>query len=737
MPAKVFSRVAYTFRLPGPLAADPTARMLNVLLWVLTGWFGIWGVILLPFHFRDRFWSMQNQIVTDAALIIALVLLRRGRFRAASLTYLGSIWFFATHVMALNGGIRSPVQALYVTLPISAAWLLGYEAAFWTSAACMSCALVFALLELAGVNLPRNIPGTPIGAWVVFGMACLIGALPVAQILRDLRDALTRSRRAEDKSRRTLERLETEIDEHKRTEQALRESEERFRITADTAPVMILARDANQNATFFNKVWLDFTGRSLEQELGTGWTEGVHPGELESHMGDLTAAYAERREYHLQFRLQRADGEYRLLLCHGVPRFELDRNFDGYIASCIDITDLKRSQEETLARQKLESLGVLAGGIAHDFNNLLGSISAQSEVLMEELRDPSSRERVSKIESVAAKAAEIVRQLMVYAGHESEAFDEVDLAALVREMLPLMDVSASKNATFDVHLPDGLPIIRANVTQIRQVLLNLVTNASDALGGMEGVITIALTELHSEEWSGGESLRPLAGHCLRLDISDTGCGMTDQIRTGIFDPFFSTKGAGRGLGLAAVQGIVRGHGGNISVVSTPGRGSRFEIYLPCATELELVPGGRRVLTSMNSAEIFKGTVLMIEDEEMLRQGVSRILRAKGVHVLEAGDGRDAVELFRSHADQIDVALLDVTLTGLSGREVLSRLREIRPPVKVIITSAYGRDQALTMVNAEPSQPYIRKPYRVNELLDLIRETCLNEPGDRSAQQASS
>jgi PAS domain S-box-containing protein len=565
-------------------------------------------------------------------------------------------------------------------------------------------------------------------------MACLIGAFPVAQILRDLRLALNRSRQAEEDSQTAMHRLRTEIDEHKRTEQALRESEERFRITADTAPVMLLARDANQNATFFNKVWLDFTGRSLEQELDKGWTEGVHPDDLTSYLADLSAAHAERREYHLQFRLRRADGEYRLLLCHGVPRFELDRTFDGYIASCIDLTDLKRNEEEAMARQKWESLGVLASGIAHDFNNLLGSISAQSELLVEELQDSPSRKRISMIESVAARASEIVRQLMIYAGQENASLELVDLAAVVREMLPLMQVSVSKTAAFDVHLPDGLPMIRANVAQIRQVLLNLLTNASEALGGKEGIITVRLTEIGTRQAFGDQIVRAPVGHYLRLDVSDTGCGMTDQVRAGIFDPFFTTKGAGRGLGLSAVQGIVRSHGGDISVVSSLGRGSRFEIFLPCADKLDIkVPAERGTPVSLNSAEGFTGTILVIEDEEPLRRAVAKLLRAKGARVLEAGDGRAAVELSRNYLSEIDVAVLDATLPGLSGREVLEKLREVRPTLKVIVTSAYGRDQALATVNGELTQPYIRKPYRVNELLDLIRKTCQHIVGVEAGQ----
>ena len=449
--------VADTLRLRGPLAEDPTARMLNILLLALTAWWGTWTAVLLPFHWSDVFWSMQNEIVTLVALVTALTFLRRGRFRAASMSYLAGIWFFATHIMALNGGIRSTVQVLYVTLPISAAWLLGYEAAFWISGVCMFCTLVFAVLELAGVNLPRKIPGTPLGAWAVFGLACLIGAVPVAQILRDLRLALTKSRRAEEESQRTMLQLETEIAEHKRTLLALGESEERFRITADTAPVMILVRDANQNTTFFNKVWLDFTGRSLEQELGKGWTEEVHPDDLDGYLAYLSAAYAEQKEYRLQFRLRRKDGEFRLIMCHGVPRFKLDRTFDGFIASAIDITDLKRSQEELAARQKLESLGVLASGIAHDFNNLLGGVLAQAELGLQQLAAGSNPEHeLMAIRGVSLRGSEIVRELMIYAGKETSNLELVDVSQIASEMLELLKVTISKHAVLEVDLEKHL-----------------------------------------------------------------------------------------------------------------------------------------------------------------------------------------------------------------------------------------------------------------------------------------
>jgi PAS domain S-box-containing protein len=517
--------------------------------------------------------------------------------------------------------------------------------------------------------------------------------------------------------REAVDELQQEIAERRRTEKALRESEERFRNMANTAPVMLAVADADRSATFFNKSWLDFTGRTLDQELGDGWTVSVHPDDIESCLDRLSSVYATQSECRMEYRLRRADGEYRNLLCKGVPRFEREGAFAGYIASMVDITDLKRSQEAAVARQKLESLGVLAGGIAHDFNNLLGSIMADSELLLSELEEGSpALEDVERIGAVALRAAGIVRQLMVYAGQESGAFEQLDLGALIREMLEFMKVSISKKATLEIDLPDCIPTIPANPAQMRQVVMNLIANASEALRDREGVISVSLAHL---------------GDCLRLKVSDTGCGMTNEVQAGIFDPFFTTKGPGRGLGLASVQGIVRGHGGAISVVSAPGSGSRFEIRLPCPTRTEREPDSKAVPAVVAAPATFVRTVLLIDDEDTLRLAIAKMLRRSGFSVFETGDGRAAIALFKARWAEIDIVLLDVTLAGISGREVLEALRNINPQAKVILTTAYGRDLAMATTGGDPSLLYLRKPYRIGDLAELLRETRLPALSDRA------
>jgi PAS domain S-box-containing protein len=381
------------------------------------------------------------------------------------------------------------------------------------------------------------------------------------------------------------------------------------------------------------------------------------------------------------------------------------------VGACVDITDFRRSQEDALARQKLESLGVLAAGIAHDFNNLLGTILAEAELAEAELASGSAADQpLRSIKVVSTRAGEIVRELMVFAGQDEASFGPVDLARLVEEMLELLKVSIAKHATMEVDLPRHLPPIRANAVQIRQVVMNLITNASEALGENEGMISIGIAKVDGQE----------RNPSLRLTVSDTGMGMTPEVLSRIFDPFFTTKFAGRGLGLAAVQGIIRGHGGSIDVNSLPGQGSRFEILLPC--HQQAIEDVRPTLNSQSENDNSTGTVLVVEDEQVLRSAVANMLRKSGFVVIEAGDGIAGARLFQDHAASIDVTLLDMTLPGIPGQEVLQAIRRAQPDARVILTSAYSLDALRTPAGGS-AWGFIRKPYRIAELTGLLREAC--------------
>jgi PAS domain S-box-containing protein len=376
------------------------------------------------------------------------------------------------------------------------------------------------------------------------------------------------------------------VEQQRKTERALRESEERFRVMADTAPVMIWISGVDGGANFFNKGWLNFTGTTLSEETGYGWAKCVHPDHRNACEAGYSAAFDGRRDWHTEYQLRRADGEYRWVLCSGGPRFAQGGVFEGYIVSCFDITDFKSAQESALSRQKLESLGMLAAGIAHDFNNLLGSIHAEAELAEVELAEGSrSDKEIQAIKRISMRASEIVRQLMIYSGHDKPDFELLDVSKVVGEMLELLNVSTPKNATLKIDLAQDLPAVMANGPQIRQVVMNLVINASDALAKRSGEIRVSasLATIGTNfVLRNGTSLPQ--GQYVVLGVSDTGAGMSKEAQRRIFDPFFTTKVAGRGLGLAVVHGIVGAHHGVIDLVSAPGEGTMFHIYLPCTRQ---------------------------------------------------------------------------------------------------------------------------------------------------------
>jgi PAS domain S-box-containing protein len=391
-----------------------------------------------------------------------------------------------------------------------------------------------------------------------------------------------------------------------------------------------------------------------------------------------------------------------------------DGNSQGIIR---DITERKRVHQEALARHKLESMGLLAGGIAHDFNNLLGSILTTSELVLSDLpEDSPAVDEVRAIQRVADRGAGIVRQMMSYAGQNDPAFESVDLGPLIKEMIDLVKVSISKNAVLKVDLPEDLPAVWANAAQIRQVVMNLVINASEALGENGGRISVAAEPVFSGPGCDG----------VRLKVTDTGCGITDEIRSKMFDPFFTTKFAGRGLGLAVVQGIVRSHGGVLEVTSAPGEGCRIEILLPRAAGVERASGRSPQLQTDGAA--LPGTILVIEDEDALRHAVSQMLRKRDLKVVEVGEGQSALEAFEANPSSFDVVFVDMTLPGMPSREVLAQLRRIRPDLKVIITSAYGKDVALSIMGELQPWLYIRKPYQFTDLVELLSKICSEHKG---------
>jgi PAS domain S-box-containing protein len=520
--------------------------------------------------------------------------------------------------------------------------------------------------------------------------------------------------------------LSAALRERKRTEAGLRQSEARFRSLADSAPVMIVASSPDGRASFFNRTWLDFTGRTIEQELGYGWLDNVHVNDQGQTRLQYEQSLASRGNCRIEYRLRRSDGEYRHVICNGVPRFEPDGTFGGYIASCVDLTEIRNAQEEARERQNLESLGVLSGGIAHDFNNLLGGTLALAELAETKLAEggPASDE-LRKIREIATRGSEIVRQLMIYAGKESAALEPVDITSLVGEMLELLKVAVSKHAVLKTSLAQSLPPIRADAVQIRQLVMNLVTNASEAIGDRDGVIRVATDRLARGAGSNQlEAAKNLPeGEYVCLEVSDNGCGMTPETQRKAFDPFFTTKFAGRGMGLAVVQRIVRRLGGAIHVVSSPEDGSTVQILLPCVRDTARVNGGYGTVERQERQPQTLGniSILVVEDEPALLLALSKLLQRRGCLVIQASDGSSALELIRMFAGHLDAMLLDITLPGASAREVLEEAERLRPDLISILTSAYNYESICGNFAGLKAEHFIRKPFRFDELVNLMQK----------------
>ncbi|MBJ6727694.1 hybrid sensor histidine kinase/response regulator [Geomesophilobacter sediminis] len=392
-----------------------------------------------------------------------------------------------------------------------------------------------------------------------------------------------------------------------------------------------------------------------------------------------------------------------------------------------DISDMKRTAEERLQlerqmlqTQKLESLGVLAGGIAHDFNNILMAIIGNADLaLMRINRESPARDNLLQVQDAASRAADLARQMLAYSGKGKFSIENIDLNLLVQEMTHMLEVSISKKAVLRFNLHQPLALIAADATQLRQIVMNLVINASEAIGDRSGVIAISTgcmncDRRYLDQFSLEGTIEE--GPYVYLEVADTGCGMDRETMARIFDPFFTTKFTGRGLGMAAVQGIIRGHKGAIKVYSELGKGTCFKVFFPSTSKLIDVVDERRVRDQEWKGS---GTALLVDDEESVLGIGSDMLRELGFEVLTAPNGRQAVELFQAHRDRITCVILDLTMPHMDGEQTFRELRQIDPEVKVVMSSGYNEDEVTQKFTGKGLAGFIQKPYKCSTLQETL------------------
>ena len=429
----------------------------------------------------------------------------------------------------------------------------------------------------------------------------------------------------------------------------------------------------------------------------------------------------------VDYRFLHRDGQYRSFSDHLHVAYD-EAGCAVYVSGSVrDVTQIVRLEESMRIlekkfqdTQKMAGLGLLASGIAHDFNNLLTVVLGNAELALLDCGGTDGGV-LDEIKKTALRAAELANQMLVYTGKASLVVSSINLSSIVKEMGSLLDVSISKKVSIRYCLAENVPLIRGDISQIRQVAMNLITNASEAIGDRSGVIAISI---HAVELKTGELERTFppgglpAGRYVQLEVSDTGDGMNEETMQKIFDPLFTTKITGRGLGLASLLNVVQGHNGAVDVRSEVGRGTVFRIYFPVEEEV-CEPGAEEALVAGSEWRGY-GTALVADDEEAIRNITAALLERLGFRVITAADGFETVDLYTENAGDISLLLMDLNMPRLNGIEATLRIRHINPKVPVLFMSGYPREQVMERFGQQPHTDFVRKPFQSDELLAGIR-----------------
>lgn len=546
--------------------------------------------------------------------------------------------------------------------------------------------------------------------------------------------------------------LEIQNEELRRIMAELEQSRDQFSLLFHQAPIGYLVLNDVGMIYEANDTFCRMVGRSRDQLMGSPFSECIEGDDRNVFLSRYRTFFKNPAEKNFEILIRRTQGltfhaHIEGALIHTVLGRQKTRNTPFLLLATTDITERKWAEEKRLQlerqlqqTQKLESLGVLAGGIAHDFNNLLAIILGNASLALDELPHLSSaRNNLSAIEATSLRAAELCRQMLAYSGKGQFVIEDIRLGALIGEMVSLLKSSLSKKAVLNLNLKEPLPPLRGDPSQVRQVVMNLVINASEAIGERSGSVTIStgvmecsyeyLSDIYMDE-------RIAEGSYVWLQVTDTGCGMDSETQRRIFEPFFTTKFTGRGLGLSAVLGIVRGHRGALKVYSKPSKGTTIKVLFPIA------PEGRLTTDAYDEAMLDDwkgaGVILLVDDEESIRAMGNRMLERLGFQVLAAADGRAALEIYRARREEIALVLLDLTMPHMDGAETFRELRRIDPMVRIIMSSGYTESEIAPRFASERLSGFLQKPYALYALAQCLRralnssDAAENQTGETDA-----
>lgn len=500
-------------------------------------------------------------------------------------------------------------------------------------------------------------------------------------------------------------------------EDVIREKE-KYRNLTEAIPQLVWSVSPGKLVRYANQRFLEYSGHA--ETSSWPFVSLVHPDDLVSFQDAWFAAASSGGVLETEARLRRASDEtFRWHLVRAVPVFGGNGRVEDWFGTCTDIENQKRDEEAVRQQQKFESIGLLAGGIAHDFNNLLvGIMGGASFALQTVDATHPAHAMLSVVLRSSERAAHLIRQLLAYAGKGRFFVEPVDLSRLLQETIDLLHASISKSVTIALQLDSALPIIEANSAQLQQLIMNLILNAAESLDDREGKVEVRsfVRDVQpSDAYYNALGYAIAPGSYVGLEVSDNGCGMDQKTRAQIFEPFFTTKFTGRGLGLAAVQGIVRSLHGLIDVTSTPGEGSVFTVLLP-AKEIHPSPPAEDQSPAASSRH---ARILVIDDEEIVRSTTRAALERAGYTVLIAEDGTSGLAAFEKHRSELDLILLDMSMPGKSGIQVLREIRQVASTIPVVISSGYSEQEVARRFAGASFSGILQKPYTSARLAEAV------------------
>ncbi len=524
----------------------------------------------------------------------------------------------------------------------------------------------------------------------------------------------------------------TDIDDKRHAERALRESEELARSVIQSSPDCVEVLSPEGLTLLVNAEGCRLLGDIADRKSGSLWAESWRDEDRISARNALKMALSGNQARFQGSSRSSADGKkwWDVIVS---PIIGADGKPSKLLCVSRDITARRQAEEQMRQTAKLESLGVMAGGIAHDFNNLLTSILGNASLLVDNV-GAKERSLAEDIVLAAERAADLTKQMLAYSGKGRFELVHFDLSSRVREMMRLVKPSMDKNVDVVLNLSAAPCMLEGDPSQIQQVIMNVVINAGEAMEGRHGRVLISTGRVSVDHTYIAQTFTPdeiPPGDYVYLEVHDDGKGMDEQTRAKIFDPFFTTKFTGRGLGLAAVSGIVRGHKGAMRVYSVPGQGTTFKVLFPAAAS-ESAPA---VEPKQDLRFRGSGLILLVDDEDIVRRIGEKALTRHGYRVCLAKNGAEALELFRELYREIDVVVLDMTMPVMNGEETLRRMREISSEARVIVCSGYNEVEVIRRFTTQKIAAFLQKPYTASKLAEKVRQVLKQQPSVNESAQA--